>query len=168
MREPPKGRGRLTATAIRPATASGRAAATSASRAPGVPPASASSAVTALKEQTAGFLENCPVRDVLDRIGDKWSTLLVLTLAGRPHRFGELRRAVFDISQRMLTQTLRELQRDGLISRKVHPTTPPSVEYALTPMGSSLLEPLSHLQRWAEDNHAAIRASRAKFEREES
>jgi DNA-binding HxlR family transcriptional regulator len=85
-------------------------------------------------------------------------------LAERPHRFGELRRAVFDISQRMLTHTLRELQRDGLISRKVHPTTPPSVEYALTPLGRSLLEPLSHLHKWAEENHTAIRAARAQFE----
>jgi DNA-binding HxlR family transcriptional regulator len=139
MREPPKARGRLTATALKD-----------------------------YQQQKAGFLENCPIRDVLDRIGDKWSTLLVLTLAERPHRFGELRRAVFDISQRMLTQTLRELQRDGLISRKVHPTTPPSVEYALTPLGSSLLEPLSHLQSWAEENHTTIRAARVQFEREES
>ena len=103
---------------------------------------------------------DCPIRGVLDRIGDKWSTLLVLTLAERPHRFGELRRAVFDISQRMLTQTLRELQRDGLISRKVHPTTPPSVEYALTALGRSLLDPLSHLLRWADQHHAAIRTAR--------
>ncbi|MBV8803537.1 MAG: helix-turn-helix transcriptional regulator [Sinobacteraceae bacterium] len=111
-----------------------------------------------------GLLADCPIRDVLDRVGDKWSTLLVLTLAERPHRFGELRRAVFDISQRMLTHTLRDLQRDGLISRKVHPTTPPSVEYALTPPGRSLLEPLSHLHRWAEQNHTAIRAARAQFD----
>ena len=68
----------------------------------------------------------CPVRDVLDRLGDKWSTLLVITLSQRPHRFGELRRAVPDISQRMLTQTLRDLQRDGLVSRHVFPTLPPS------------------------------------------
>jgi DNA-binding HxlR family transcriptional regulator len=121
-----------------------------------------------LKARGDGRPDNCPVRDVLDRIGDKWSTLLVFTLAERPHRFGELRRAVFDISQRMLTQTLRELQRDGLISRKVHPTTPPSVEYALTPLGRSLLEPLSHLIRWADENHGAIRTARSKFEREES
>jgi len=117
-------------------------------------------------KQKDGLPGNCPVRDVLDRIGDKWSTLLVLTLAERPHRFGELRRAVFDISQRMLTQTLRELQRDGLITRKVHPTTPPSVEYALTALGRSLLDPLSHLIRWADVHHAAIRAARSEFERE--
>lgn len=120
----------------------------------------------ALEARSDGRPEQCPVRDVLDRIGDKWSTLLVLTLAERPHRFGELRRAVFDISQRMLTQTLRDLQRDGLISRKVHPTTPPSVEYALTPLGRSLLEPLSHLIRWADHNHSVIRSARTKFDRD--
>jgi DNA-binding HxlR family transcriptional regulator len=117
-------------------------------------------------KQKDGLPGNCPIRDVLDRIGDKWSTLLVLTLSERPHRFGELRRAVFDISQRMLTQTLRELQRDGLITRKVHPTTPPSVEYALTPLGGSLLDPLSQLIRWADVNHTAIRTARSRFERE--
>jgi len=123
------------------------------------------SALQAYQEKD-GLPGNCPVRDVLDRIGDKWSTLLVLTLAERAHRFGELRRAVFDISQRMLTQTLRDLQRDGLITRTVHPTTPPSVEYALTPIGRSLLDPLSHLIRWADVHHTAIRAARSKFERE--
>lgn len=103
----------------------------------------------------------CPVRDVLDQIGDKWSTLIVITLSERPYRFGELRRAVPDISQRMLTQTLRDLARDGLISRHVFPTQPPSVEYRLTPLGRSLMEPLGALVRWADTNHAAIRAARA-------
>jgi DNA-binding HxlR family transcriptional regulator len=105
----------------------------------------------------------CPIRDVLDRIGDKWSILLLLTLAERPYRFGELRRTVADISQRMLTQTLRELQRDGLVSRTVFPTNPPSVEYRLTPLGSSLLKPMAGLVRWADDNHAAIKGARARF-----
>ncbi len=103
----------------------------------------------------------CPIRDVLDRIGDKWSTLLIFTLAERSHRFGELRRAIPDISQRMLTQTLRELQEDGLISRTVHPTTPPSTEYALTGLGRSLIEPLAGLARWAESHHAEIKQARA-------
>src|SRR5579859_4640384 len=94
--------------------------------------------------------EICPIRDVLDRVGDKWSTLLIFTLAERKHRFGELRRAIADISQRMLTQTLRELQEDGLVSRTVHPTTPPSTEYALTELGRSLVVPLSVLARWAD------------------
>lgn len=107
----------------------------------------------------------CPVRGVLDRIGDKWSTLIILTLTERPLRFGELRRAVPDISQRMLTQTLRDLQRDGLISRHVFPTQPPSVEYRLTEVGQSLLEPLAALVRWAETYHAAIRGARADYDR---
>jgi DNA-binding HxlR family transcriptional regulator len=102
----------------------------------------------------------CPVRDVLDQISGKWSTLLVMILAMRPHRFGELRRAVPDISQRMLTQTLRDLQRDGLISRHVFPTQPPSVEYRLTPLGRSFLRPLIGLVRWSLRNHQAIRAAR--------
>jgi DNA-binding HxlR family transcriptional regulator len=111
-------------------------------------------------------LSACPVRDVLDQIGDKWSTLLMLTLAGRSHRFAELRRAVPDISQRMLTQTLRDLQRDGLISRHVYPTLPPSVEYRLTSLGCSLLDPLAHLIRWADTHHRAIRSARAEFDRQ--
>lgn len=106
---------------------------------------------------------NCPVRDVLDHIGDKWSSLIVLTLSDRPYRFGELRRAIPDISQRMLTQTLRDLQRDGLVSRHVFPTLPPSVEYRLTPLGVSLLGPLGQLIQWANANHAEIRAARAQF-----
>jgi len=109
-------------------------------------------------------LANCPIRDVLDQIGDKWSTLFISLLGEKPHRFGELRRAVPDISQRMLTQTLRDLQRDGLVSRHVHPTVPPSVEYRLTPLGHSLLEPLSHLIRWAEAHHGEIRVARGEFQ----
>jgi len=77
----------------------------------------------------------CPVRDVLDKIGDKWSMLLVMTLASGPKRFNQLHREVPDISQKMLTQTLRDLQRDGLVARQVFDTKPPSVEYRLTPLG---------------------------------
>jgi len=107
--------------------------------------------------------EVCPIRDVLDRVGDKWSTLLIFTLAERSHRFGELRRAITDISQRMLTQTLRELQEDGMISRTVHPTTPPSTEYALTDLGRSLVEPLTGLARWAESRHDEIKRARVAY-----
>jgi DNA-binding HxlR family transcriptional regulator len=108
--------------------------------------------------------EACPIRDVLDRIGDKWSILLLMTLAERPHRFGELRRAVADISQRLLTQTLRDLQRDGLVSRRVFPTNPPSVEYRLTELGTSLLRPMAGLVHWADGHHAKIKAARARFD----
>lgn len=109
-------------------------------------------------------LTACPVRDVLDRIGDKWSVLMLLVLSDGPLRFGALRRAVPDISQRMLTQTLRDLQRDGLVDRTVHPTVPPSVEYALTPTGRSLLDPLSALVDWADAHHGEIRRARADFD----
>lgn len=108
---------------------------------------------------------DCAIRGVLDRIGDKWSYLIILKLAKRPHRFGELRRAIDDISQRMLTETLRSLQRDGLIDRTVFPTTPPSVEYALTELGGSLLEPMRSLVKWADGKMPAITEARENFDR---
>ncbi|TCL73795.1 helix-turn-helix domain-containing protein [Rhizobium sp. BK251] len=107
---------------------------------------------------------NCPVRDVMQQIGGKWSTLLLEALSQQPYRFGALRRMVPDISQRMLTQTLRDLQRDGYIEREVFPTKPPSVEYRMTDLGRSLFEPLSRLLDWAEANHDAVRAARARFD----
>lgn len=105
----------------------------------------------------------CPVRNVLDHLGDKWSVLIITALAHRPFRFGELRREIPDISQRMLTQTLRDLQADGLIEREVFPTTPPSVEYRLSPMGKSFLVPLSAMVDWAFANFPAIKEARAEF-----
>lgn len=107
---------------------------------------------------------DCAVRTILDRIGDKWSFLLILTLAEHPHRFGELRRAIDDISQRMLTETLRNLQRDGLVSRTVFATTPPSVEYALTDVGQTLLEPMRGLVTWAEEKQQSIVAARNRHD----
>ena len=109
-------------------------------------------------------LDLCPVRGVLDRIGDKWSTLIVMTLAEQPLRFGELRRAVPDISQRMLTQTLRDLQRDSYVHREVFPTKPPSVEYSLTDLGRSMFSAMHELILWAELNHDAVRDARAAFD----
>ena len=106
----------------------------------------------------------CPVRDVLDRIGDKWSVLLVQNLREGPVRFGALRRQIGDISQRMLSETLRHLQRDGLISRKVYPTVPPSVEYALTDLGRSLLAPLEQLVTWSAQNHDEVKLARQQFD----
>jgi len=126
-----------------------------------------SSVLVTSKELIAVAIEQCPIRGVLDRIGDKWSFLLILKLAQQPHRFGELRREVDDISQRMLTQTLRNLQRDGLISRTVFPTTPPSVEYRLTDIGQSLLEPMRSLVTWAEFHQSVIEAARIQFARQE-
>lgn len=111
---------------------------------------------------------NCPVRDVLDRVGDKWSVLILTALARGPERFSALNRAVGDISKRMLTQTLRTLQRDGLVERTVYPTTPPTVDYRLTELGHSVLEPLAALIAWAETRHDDIRAARDDFDRGEA
>lgn len=108
-------------------------------------------------------MSNCPVRDVMDRISGKWSSLMLLALADGPLRFGQLRRKVPDISQRMLTQTLRDLQRDGFISRTVFPTQPPSVEYGLTELGDSFLGVLNPLVGWAAEHHESIRQARQDF-----
>ncbi|AVX05417.1 HTH-type transcriptional activator HxlR [Maritalea myrionectae] len=109
-------------------------------------------------------LENCPVRQVMQGIFSKWSTLLLQALGERPYRFGELRRLVPDISQRMLTQTLRDLERDGYVYRTVHPTKPPSVEYGLTSLGQSMLVPLKELVDWATSNFSDVRAARDAYD----
>jgi DNA-binding HxlR family transcriptional regulator len=115
--------------------------------------------------QGMGFDEaRCPIRDVLSRLGDKWTTLIVVALAGGPRRFSQLSREIPDISKRMLTQTLRDLERDGMITRTVFPTKPPSVEYDLAPLGRSLLDPLSYLIGWSERNHAEITSARARYD----
>jgi DNA-binding HxlR family transcriptional regulator len=107
--------------------------------------------------------ESCPVRDVLDRLGDKWSVLIFVTLAHGPMRFNALARAVPDISRRMLAETLRHLERDGLIWREVTPSTPPAVSYGLTTLGTTLMPPLTALINWAEENQSRIAAARAAF-----
>ncbi|MFA6960245.1 MAG: helix-turn-helix domain-containing protein [Opitutaceae bacterium] len=107
--------------------------------------------------------ERCPVRDVLDCIGDRWSLLALLTLSKGTLRFTELKRAIGEISQRMLAQTLRMLERDGYVSRKVYPTIPPKVEYTLTPMGVSLLSKVEPLVEWAMANHNRVRKARKTY-----
>jgi DNA-binding HxlR family transcriptional regulator len=126
----------------------------------------ASAIETRLNEARAkyGAISSCPVRDVIDVISGRWSSLLMLALAEQPHRFGELRRLVPDISQRMLTQTLQELQRDGYVHREVFPTKPPGVEYSLTDLGRSMFEALNVLITWADENHAAVTAARLDFD----
>ena len=104
------------------------------------------------------------VSDVLSRIGDKWSVLVVTRLGERPLRFNELRRSIGNISQRMLTLTLRGLERDGLITRTVFPTIPPRVDYALTPLGRDLLNPVSALGAWAIRNQEKIVRARAQID----
>ena len=104
------------------------------------------------------------VGDVLSRVGDKWSVLVVTRLGDGPLRFNELRRAIGGISQRMLTLTLRGLERDGLVTRTVFPTIPPRVDYALTPLGRDLLTPVSALGAWAIRNQPKIARAREQFD----
>lgn len=106
----------------------------------------------------------CPVRNVISQIGDKWSLLIIGHLMFGTHRFSELLGALPDISQRMLTQNLRKLEREGLVSRTVTPTTPPRVDYALTELGRSMIEPLKALTVWAIDKRPEIERARDAFD----
>ncbi len=109
--------------------------------------------------------EDCrAVSEVLDRVGDKWSVLVVAMLGDGPKRFNELRRAIASISQRMLTLTLRGLERDGLVTRTVFPTIPPRVDYELTELGRSLLAPVNALGTWARQNRQRIQQARIQFD----
>ncbi len=111
-----------------------------------------------------GVPATCPVRDVIDRVGDKWSVMLVVQLRDGPRRFSTLLRSTDGISRRMLTRTLRLLQRDGLVSRTVHPTSPPQVDYDLTPLGHALAGPLDVLTAWAVQNRHEVQAAREAFD----
>ena len=109
--------------------------------------------------------EDCrAVSEVLSRVGDKWTILVVSELGNGPKRFNEIRRALGSISQRMLTLTLRGLERDGLVTRTMFPTIPPRVDYELTKLGRSLLEPVSRIGLWARQNRAAIQDARVRFD----
>ena len=103
---------------------------------------------------------DCPTRQVLDRIGDKWAVLVLLTLTDGPVRFNDLRRRIGAISQKMLSQTLKSLERDGLVSRAAFATVPVTVEYALTPLAGGLIGILDQIARWAEHHVGDIMASR--------
>ncbi|MDE1190979.1 MAG: helix-turn-helix domain-containing protein [Arachidicoccus sp.] len=108
----------------------------------------------------------CPIRNVLDRIGDKWS-MLVISVLGEVEkmRFSEIQKVIPDISQKMLTVTLKTLEADGLVSRKVFAEVPPKVEYKITERGKTLLPHINNLTVWAAENMTAIKKSRVKFER---
>jgi DNA-binding HxlR family transcriptional regulator len=113
----------------------------------------------------SGLLQAChAARMVLSRIGDKWSVLIVMALCESPLRFNEIRRRVGTISQRMLTLTLRGMERDGLVTRRVFPTTPPRVEYELTPLGLSLRSPVEVLGQWAIANEAEIARAQERYD----
>ena len=107
------------------------------------------------------------VNDILARVGDKWSVRVVMALTEESRRFNELRREIPGISQRMLTRTLRGLERDGLVSRAVTPTVPPRVDYALTALGKSLRNPVAQLGNWAIANIGKVEAARAVFDSEQ-
>jgi len=120
---------------------------------------------TAVSPSNLHVPEECrAVSEVLERIGDKWSVLVVVTLGDGAKRFNELRRAVASISQRMLTLTLRCLERDGLVTRTIYPTIPPRVDYELTELGRSLLHPVAALGSWARQNRRKIEEARARFD----
>lgn len=107
---------------------------------------------------------SCPSREVLDRIGDRWTVLVVGSLSAGPMRFSELSRRIQGISQKMLTQTLRGLERDGLVTRTVHAEVPPRVEYALTDTGRTLIGPLAALDTWARTHMPGIRLARERYD----
>src|SRR5262249_16132319 len=105
-----------------------------------------------------------PDASVLSRVGDKWTVLVIMLLAGGPRRFNELKRMIGGISQRMLTLTLRGLERDGLVTRTVFPTIPPRVDYELTDLGRGLRKPVEELGKWASEHQAQIEAARTRFD----
>ncbi|TDC37764.1 helix-turn-helix domain-containing protein [Micromonospora sp. KC213] len=110
------------------------------------------------------FNRNCGSRQILDRIGDRWSVLVVLTLADGSRRYSELATRIDGISQKMLTQTLRGLERDGLVTRTVHASIPPRVDYALTDLGRNLLDLVAGLESWATTHLAEVEAARARYD----
>ncbi len=110
------------------------------------------------------YAADCPTRRVLNLIGDKWSVLIIGMLSDGPKRFSQLQRSIGGISQKMLTQTLRGLERDGIISRALYPEVPPRVEYALTPLGETLGEPIIAIRNWAEEHIGEVSAAQQEYD----
>lgn len=115
---------------------------------------------------TETFEQPCPIRDVLDRIGDQWSLLIMDTLSSGTQRFNELSRRIGDISKQMLSRTLKHLEEDGFVTRTLYPEVPPRVEYELTALGHSFLVPMKGLIAWADEHHRAICESRRRSRRQ--
>ena len=111
--------------------------------------------------------ETCPIRNVVAQIGDKWSLLILFALVDGADRFNSLKTRIVGISQRMLTQTLRDLEREGYVERTVFPEVPVRVEYELTPMGQELVKPLYQLVSWADKNHEKIGQSRQRYDQKQ-
>ena len=117
-----------------------------------------------LHKQKTELAQLCPIRDVLDRLSDRWTVLVLNELAQNGTlRFSELRKRIADISPRMLAQTLRHLEQNGLVARQVFPTVPPRVEYSLTPLGRSFLQSVQAMIDWAVQNQEAVRAARQAY-----
>ncbi len=110
------------------------------------------------------YENRCPTRAVLDRIADKWAMLILDKLSNEPVRFNQLKKDIKGISQKVLSQTLKKLERDGLVTRTVFPTVPVTVEYALTPLGSTLTEAVAALAHWAEQNMDAVLAAQEDYD----
>ena len=110
------------------------------------------------------YAPDCPTRQILDRIGDKWAVLILLLLRDETKRFNQLRRAIEGISQKMLSQVLKSLERDGLIRRRVTPTVPVTVEYSRTPLGATLAEAVDPLRDWAEQNLKEVLAAQRRYD----
>jgi DNA-binding HxlR family transcriptional regulator len=110
------------------------------------------------------FDPDCPTRVVLDRIGDKWTVLVVTQLKAGPMRFSELRDGIGGVAPKVLTQTLRRLERDGILTRTIYPQVPPRVEYELTALGRSLIAPIDAVSEWAETHVGQITAARERFD----
>jgi DNA-binding HxlR family transcriptional regulator len=117
-----------------------------------------------VQEKPDVYAKNCPSRQVLDRIGDAWSVLIVHLLKDGPERYTALQRQIEGISPKMLTQTLRNLERDGLLTRTVYAVVPPRVDYALTPLGESLLGLVAALEKWATTHIHDVQAARAAYD----
>ena len=120
-------------------------------------------AKTNLLAADGAFEQPCPIRDVLDRIGDQWSLLVLDTLEGGTKRFNELMRELGDISKQMLSLTLKRLEEDGFVRRTVYPEVPPRVEYDLTPLGHSFLVPMKGLVAWADEHHRLVCEARTHY-----
>jgi DNA-binding HxlR family transcriptional regulator len=110
------------------------------------------------------YAADCPTRQVLDRVGDKWTTLVILLLQDGPRRFSALQRSIIGISQKMLTQTLRNLERDGLVTRTLYPEVPPRVEYKLTSLGETLCGPISAIVCWSEEHIGEVTAAQVRYD----
>jgi DNA-binding HxlR family transcriptional regulator len=114
------------------------------------------------------YAAECPTRQILDRVGDKWAVLILLLVRDEPMRFNALRRTIEGISQKMLSQVLKSLERDGLIKRRVFPTVPVTVEYSITPLGQTLATAVDPLRDWAEQNLKEVMAAQRRYDAQRS